>query len=68
MTHALADVIDRAWEGRDALSTDTRGEVREVVDAALDLLGARRNSARPVSAPCRLPPCAGAPSSRKMRC
>ena len=38
MTHALADVIDRAWERRDTLSTDTMGEVREVVDAAIELL------------------------------
>ncbi|MEQ8320673.1 MAG: 2,3,4,5-tetrahydropyridine-2,6-dicarboxylate N-succinyltransferase [Rhodospirillales bacterium] len=38
MTDALADVIDTAWERRDTLSTDTMGEVREVVDAAIDLL------------------------------
>lgn len=38
MTDAIADVIDTAWERRDTLSTDTTGEVREVVDAAIDLL------------------------------
>jgi|TARA_R110002020_G_scaffold83397_1_gene206653 2,3,4,5-tetrahydropyridine-2,6-dicarboxylate N-succinyltransferase len=38
MNHALADVIDRAWERRDELSTGTTGEVREVVEAAIDLL------------------------------
>lgn len=38
MTDALADVIDTAWERRDTLSTDTMGEVREVVDAAIELL------------------------------
>ena len=38
MTEALARVIDAAWEARDTLSTDTKGEVRDVVDAAIDLL------------------------------
>ena len=38
MTDALADVIDTAWERRDTLSTDTMGEVREIVDAAIELL------------------------------
>lgn len=38
MPDALARVIDRAWEDRDALSTDTEGEVREAVEAAIDLL------------------------------
>jgi 2,3,4,5-tetrahydropyridine-2-carboxylate N-succinyltransferase len=40
MTDALADVIDNAWERRDTLSIDTIGEVREVVDAAIELLDA----------------------------
>jgi len=38
MPEALARVIDAAWEARDTLSTDTKGEVRDVVDAAIDLL------------------------------
>ena len=38
MTDALARVIDSAWEARDTLSTDTKGEVRDVVDAAIDLI------------------------------
>ncbi|MBY9065601.1 2,3,4,5-tetrahydropyridine-2,6-dicarboxylate N-succinyltransferase [Hyphomonas sp. WL0036] len=38
MTDALARVIDAAWEGRDALSTATTGEVRDAVDAAISLL------------------------------
>jgi len=38
MTDALARVIDAAWEARDTLSTDTGGEVRDAVDAAISLL------------------------------
>jgi 2,3,4,5-tetrahydropyridine-2-carboxylate N-succinyltransferase len=41
MTHmpdALARVIDDAWERRDEFSAQTQGEIREAVDAALDLL------------------------------
>ena len=38
MTEALARVIDSAWEARDTLSTETKGEVRDVVDAAIDLI------------------------------
>lgn len=38
MTDALARVIDAAWEARETLSTETRGEVREAVDAAISLL------------------------------
>lgn len=38
MTEALARVIDAAWEARETLSTDTKGEVRDVVDAAIDLI------------------------------
>ncbi|MCW5731608.1 MAG: 2,3,4,5-tetrahydropyridine-2,6-dicarboxylate N-succinyltransferase [Alphaproteobacteria bacterium] len=33
---ALQSVIDRAWEARDQISSSTKGEVREAVDAALD--------------------------------
>ena len=38
MTEALARVINSAWEARDTLSTDTKGEVRDVVDAAIELI------------------------------
>ncbi|MEQ9504965.1 MAG: 2,3,4,5-tetrahydropyridine-2,6-dicarboxylate N-succinyltransferase [Hyphomonas sp.] len=38
MPDALARVIDAAWEARDTLSTETRGEVRDAVDAAISLL------------------------------
>ncbi|MFN3911730.1 2,3,4,5-tetrahydropyridine-2,6-dicarboxylate N-succinyltransferase [Hyphomonas sp.] len=38
MPDALARVIDAAWEARDTLSTETRGEVRDAVDAAIGLL------------------------------
>ncbi|MBI1400527.1 2,3,4,5-tetrahydropyridine-2,6-dicarboxylate N-succinyltransferase [Hyphomonas sp.] len=38
MTDALARVIDAAWEARESLSTETRGEVRDSVDAAISLL------------------------------
>ena len=34
----LATVIESAWEARDSVSSATRGEVREAVEAALDLL------------------------------
>jgi 2,3,4,5-tetrahydropyridine-2,6-dicarboxylate N-succinyltransferase len=35
---ALAQTVENAFENRDSISTETRGEVREAVDAALDLL------------------------------
>jgi len=35
---SLEKTIDKAFDARDAVSTDTRGDVREAVDAALDLL------------------------------
>jgi 2,3,4,5-tetrahydropyridine-2-carboxylate N-succinyltransferase len=38
MPDALARVIDAAWEARDTLSTDTKGEVRDAVEAAISLL------------------------------
>ncbi len=38
MPDALARVVESAWEVRDQLSPDTKGEVRDVVDAAIDLL------------------------------
>lgn len=34
----LESVIENAFEGRDAISTATKGEVREAVESALDLL------------------------------
>ena len=34
----LQTVIDNAWENRDAVGPDTRGEVRDAVEAALDAL------------------------------
>ena len=34
----LEDIIDNAWSEREELGYDTTGEVREAVDAALDLL------------------------------
>ena len=48
MTSELQAVIDAAWEERDALSTDTRGPVREAVDAAIAALdsGAARVASR----------------------
>jgi 2,3,4,5-tetrahydropyridine-2-carboxylate N-succinyltransferase len=36
----LAAAIEAAWEDRAAVSTDTRGKVRDAVEAALDLLDA----------------------------
>jgi len=38
MPDALARVIDAAWEARDTLSTETTGEVRDAVEAAISLL------------------------------
>ncbi|MCL6730775.1 2,3,4,5-tetrahydropyridine-2,6-dicarboxylate N-succinyltransferase [Sphingomonas hankyongi] len=38
MSDARQAVIDRAWEERDGISSDTRGEVREAVDSALRAL------------------------------
>ena len=35
---ALESTIDTAFEGRDGISTSTKGEVREAVDHALDLM------------------------------
>jgi 2,3,4,5-tetrahydropyridine-2,6-dicarboxylate N-succinyltransferase len=35
MSDQLQTVIDRAWEERERLGADTRGEVREAVDAAI---------------------------------
>lgn len=40
MPEALAKVIDAAWEDRARFSSTTQGEVRESVDAALELLDA----------------------------
>lgn len=38
MTSALQATIDDAWEDRDNVGTDTTGDVRDAVDAALNLL------------------------------
>ena len=38
MLDSLPALITSAWEDRDALNTDTQGEIREAVDAALSLL------------------------------
>ncbi len=38
MPDQLREIIDRAWDGRDAITTTTQGEVREAVDKALLLL------------------------------
>ena len=38
MTADLQAVIERAWEERDSVGADTRGEVRQAVDAALAAL------------------------------
>lgn len=38
MTDALAKTMNAAWEARADLSTETQGEVREAVNAAIDLL------------------------------
>jgi 2,3,4,5-tetrahydropyridine-2-carboxylate N-succinyltransferase len=38
MNDALQAVIERAWDERDSVSADTRGEIRQAVDAALAAL------------------------------
>jgi 2,3,4,5-tetrahydropyridine-2,6-dicarboxylate N-succinyltransferase len=38
MTGDLQAVIDRAWDERDGVATDTKGEVRQAVDAAIAAL------------------------------
>ena len=38
MTDQLAATIDQAWEARDTIGSDTGGEVRDAVDAALEQL------------------------------
>lgn len=40
MTEQLQQLIDAAWEARDAINGDTSGEVRHAVDTALGLLDA----------------------------
>ena len=37
-TQPLQPIIEAAWEKRDAINAGTRGEVRDAVEAALDLL------------------------------
>jgi len=36
--HSLENTVNQAWEGRAEISTSTRGEVRDAVEHALDLL------------------------------
>ena len=43
MSAELQTVIDRAWEDRDGIGPDTKGEVRQAVDAALAALDAGRS-------------------------
>ena len=38
MTSGLQQAIDAAWEERDSIGPDTRGEVRTAVDAAIAAL------------------------------
>ncbi|WP_028969797.1 2,3,4,5-tetrahydropyridine-2,6-dicarboxylate N-succinyltransferase [Sphingomonas sp. URHD0057] len=38
MSEALQEVIDRAWDERDAISPTTRGEVRQAIDTAIAAL------------------------------
>jgi 2,3,4,5-tetrahydropyridine-2-carboxylate N-succinyltransferase len=38
MTAELQQMIDRAWEERESIGPDTRGEVRQAVDAAIAAL------------------------------
>ncbi len=42
MSQDLARIVDAAWENRDALNANTRGEVREAVETALGDLDAGR--------------------------
>jgi 2,3,4,5-tetrahydropyridine-2-carboxylate N-succinyltransferase len=38
MNDQLQAVIEQAWDNRDAISADTKGEVRQAVDQALAAL------------------------------
>jgi 2,3,4,5-tetrahydropyridine-2-carboxylate N-succinyltransferase len=38
MTETLQKTIEDAWDDRDAISPDTRGEIRDAVDAGINLL------------------------------
>ena len=40
MTNQLQAAIDAAWDKRESIGTDTKGEIRDAVDAALGLLDA----------------------------
>ncbi|MEJ0028017.1 MAG: 2,3,4,5-tetrahydropyridine-2,6-dicarboxylate N-succinyltransferase [Rhizomicrobium sp.] len=42
MAQELARIVDAAWENRDALNANTKGEVREAVETALEDLDAGR--------------------------
>ncbi len=44
MTDALQTSIEAAWEARDGVSTATKGEVRDAVNAALELLDSGKAS------------------------
>ena len=41
-TTTLETIIDKAWEDRAALTPQTKGEVRDTVDAVLSLLDSGR--------------------------
>ena len=38
MSSGLRETIEQAWENRDAIGPDTRGEVRDAVDSAIAAL------------------------------
>jgi 2,3,4,5-tetrahydropyridine-2,6-dicarboxylate N-succinyltransferase len=40
MTDQLATIIEAAWDARDSISSATKGEIRDAVDTALNLLDA----------------------------
>jgi 2,3,4,5-tetrahydropyridine-2,6-dicarboxylate N-succinyltransferase len=42
MTQDIARIVEQAWETRDTLGLETRGEIRDAVDAALEGLDAGR--------------------------
>src|SRR5215204_220364 len=42
MTDGLELAVERAWEARDSIGVETRGEVRDSVDEALQLLDSGR--------------------------
>ena len=51
MNDQLQAVIEAAWDKRESIGTDTKGAIREAVDAALDLLDSgQARVAEPVEA------------------